>query len=111
MTKTSALAKADTLFSRSVRGKLGGRCYAEGQMFECKGYIQCCHIISRRYRAVRWIEENAEPMCAAHHLWYTHHPLEWQDFIGEDRWEDLRYRALNDPPERAVDALERLKAI
>lgn len=106
----NATAKADVAFSRIVRGSLGGRCWASGERFDCAGYIQCCHIISRRYRALRWAAENAVPMCSAHHVYFTNHPLEWEDYCRERGvdWNNLRYMALNDPPEKASDALARL---
>lgn len=47
-------------------------------------------------------------MCSAHHVYFTHHPLEWQDYIGPATWQELHDRALNDPPEKAADALARL---
>jgi hypothetical protein len=109
--KVNATTKADVAFSRIVRGSLDGKCWAYGHRFGCEGYIQCCHIISRRYRAIRWAAENAVPMCSAHHVYFTHHPLEWEDYIGPVTWAELRHRALNDPPEKAADALKRLQLI
>lgn len=106
------MAKADVEFSRQIRGSLGGACFAAGERFECGGYIQCCHIISRRYRAIRWDESNARPMCSAHHVWYTHHPLEWEAFIEAalpGLWDTLRHKALFGVPEKPKDALERLR--
>jgi hypothetical protein len=55
-------------------------------------------------------------------MYFTLRPAEWAEWC-EDRlfgaggvnvdpawmYEELRHRALNDPPEKAVDALERLK--
>ncbi len=111
--KTTDTSRADTLFSRHIRGMYDGMCWAMGHKFDCSGYIQCCHIISRRYRALRWAEANARPMCSAHHLYFTHHPLEWEDYCRERGidWNNLRYMALHDPPEKAADALARLKEI
>ena len=65
-----------------------------------------------RYRAIRWLRENAVCMCAAHHLYYTHHPLEWEDFCiglrGPTRYDELRRMGLNDPPMDPFDVIERL---
>ena len=103
------LKEADKLFSQQVRAR--GICQAAGFRFECSMQLQCAHIISRRYKAVRWVEENALSLCGAHHIWFTHHPLEWEDFCrraGID-WNNLRYLALHDPPEKPADALKRLR--
>jgi hypothetical protein len=69
--------KADSLFSAAVRSR--ERCeIAEWGLAgpPCSGVLQCCHIISRRYRAIRWDERNALCGCQAHHTYYTHRPLE-----------------------------------
>ncbi len=76
--------------------------------FDCNGYLQCAHVVSRRYRATRWVKENAVALCAAHHLYWTHHPLEWMDVMGS-RFEEMRHLALNGTPEKARDAVQRLK--
>ena len=109
-TRMNATKRADALFSKIVRSR--GVCEARWDWtdFPCAGNLQCCHIISRRYRAIRWAEDNARCMCAAHHIYYTHRPLEWE-LANEDRWDDLRARALHAPPEKAVAAVERLKAL
>lgn len=111
MNKTQAVKKADALFSKEVRS-VG---YCEAQIYppvKCNGNLQCCHIRSRRYRAVRWLRENAVCMCAAHHLYFTHHPLEWEEFAqalrGPMRFDRLREMALNNPPMDPFDVIERL---
>ena len=104
---------ADLLFAARIRAMNGGRCVAEGQAgVDCGGRIQCAHIIRRNYHAIRWSDDNAVPLCAGHHVWFTHHPLEWETFC---RWsgidyDGLRHRAFNDPPENPLDVLERLGA-
>jgi 5-methylcytosine-specific restriction endonuclease McrA len=58
--------------------------------------LQCCHVLSRRYRLTRWDPDNAVTMCQADHVWQTHHPLEGDEFfesIGIDL-HALRMRAL-----------------
>jgi len=73
-------AKAETTrkdreFSLAVRAR--GVCeirLAKG----CRGTPDnCCHLISRRYRNVRWDEENAVAGCYPCHLYGTTHPAEW----------------------------------
>ena len=90
--KSYAVKTLDPLFAKVVR--LSGSCTA------CLSHdrIQCAHIVSRRYRATRWDRDNAMPLCAKCHTYYTHRPLEWEAWvvsrIGEGRWFDLKARAL-----------------
>ena len=106
--RMAATKRADKLFSELIRSR--GRCELAVMRPEtkCAGPLQCCHVVSRSYRAVRWDEMNALAGCAAHHLWFTHHPLEWERAIGETRWHHLRALALSAPPEKAADAVARL---
>lgn len=69
---------ADKLFSRIVRHE--ARCAYHSNV-PCSGPMQCCHIVSRRYRSVRWSEANALPMCAGAHRFFTGRELEWRRFI------------------------------
>lgn len=94
---------ADKLFSLIVRHPAkctyhGADIGADPWGGGCKGGLQCAHIVSRSYRSVRWSEDNAMPLCAAAHTYYTHHPLEWEDFvtmrIGDDAFAALKKRAL-----------------
>jgi hypothetical protein len=85
------------VFSKLVRRV--GRCEAlEAWPHECKGPLQCAHIVSRSYRNVRWDRNNALCLCAAAHMRFTHRPLEWErlvlDIIGPDEYDDLKRRAL-----------------
>jgi hypothetical protein len=67
-----------------------GQCQAEG---DHAGALQCAHLISRRYSATRWLEINAVALCAGHHTYFTHRPLEWTDWI-ENRLGQLKSRLL-----------------
>ena len=84
--------KLDILFSQIVRQ--AGKCLVCGTSQN----LQCCHIISRRYHQVRWDLRNAVAMCRNHHVYYTYHPLEWDDYIkaeiGEGTFADLKEKAL-----------------
>jgi hypothetical protein len=109
---------ADTLYSKIIRSR--GPCIAAGQdravrgtRFGCSQTLQCAHVVSRTYRAVRWRTDDppgAVPLCGAHHVWYTHHPLEWIAFMG-DHYDAVRELALTTPPENAGDALARLRQL
>jgi hypothetical protein len=111
--RMSATKRADALFSKLIRSR--GFCeLAEMRPeTECSGALQCCHIISRRYRSIRWDENNALAGCQAHHTYFTHRPLEWEEAIADAKlgWSDIRFRALNEPPEHPKDALERLSLV
>lgn len=108
----NATKKADALFSAAVRARQ--RCEIGEWGLPgppCSGVLQCCHIISRRYRAIRWDEDNALCGCQAHHTYYTHRPLEWEEACRANgiEWDILRYRALNGPPDDPHAVIERLK--
>ena len=85
--RTHATRLADESFARHIRRF--GRCALMAPASDsrwrgpCSGPLQCAHIISRRYRVTRWAPENALPLCAGHHTYYTHHPLEWEAFIEQ----------------------------
>lgn len=105
-TKTRQLKQADTLFSQIVRS--AGRC-ANCSSTE---HLQCAHGFSRRYRAVRFDERNAWPLCRSCHVYFTHRPLEWDDWmvsrLGDHRYVELRHEALTGPN---PDLGETLKAL
>lgn len=87
------MKQADKLFSQIIRAR--GRCEAAGDTdFPCSGGLQCAHLISRRYHATRWNVDNAACLCAAHHMYWTHRPLEWDvwclDLLGPSVWAELK---------------------
>lgn len=79
MTKTGMKIYCDQLFSIAVRA-LG---YCERCGVTDYPLLQCAHIISRRYLTTRWNRDNAMCLCRGCHLWGTHRPLEWEDFVDE----------------------------
>lgn len=85
---------ADTLFSRYIRAR-DGHCLACGSDVT----LQCAHIISRSYHAIRYNPINAVTLCRGCHVRYTHKPLEWelwaQAWIGDEAYEMLRHKALS----------------
>ncbi len=98
---THLLQKADKVFSLYIRQR-DGRCVRCGKA----DGLQCMHIISRRYRAVRWNDLNAMAGCMACHVFYTHRPLEWIEFVdrirGNGTWDRLRGKALDIPDWKAL---------
>ena len=91
-TKTRLLKQCDTLFSLLVRS--AGRCSNCGK----SEFLQCAHGFSRRYRAVRFDTRNAWPLCRGCHVYFTHRPLEWDEWMRSelgDLYEVLRDLALH----------------
>lgn len=92
-TQKQLVAKADALFSLIVRAP--GRCENCGETQN----LQCAHGFSRRYRNTRWDERNAWCLCRGCHMFFTHRPIEWDDWmighLGLPRYERLRSRAMS----------------
>lgn len=94
--RRASTKRCDTLFSRLVRSR--GGCEIR-KMANCPvGNLQCAHGFSRRYRAVRWDERNAWSACAGCHMFFTHNPLAWDDWLrqtwGDDLYAELKAAAL-----------------
>lgn len=85
--KTRRMEECDALFGKLVR--------ARGGCVECGSFefVQCAHGFSRSYRATRWDDRNAFPLCRACHVRYTHRPLEWDVWLRE-RWGAVEYDAI-----------------
>lgn len=112
--KPGRMADADKAFSLRIRER-DGSCRAAGtDGTTCAGNLQCCHLVSRRYRALRWNDIGAIAMCQAHHMRYTRAPLEWERWVDDNEptgweWHDLRLLALTSDPEKPADALARMR--
>lgn len=72
--------KCDRLFSLAIRQR-DGKCQNCGT----DQNLQCAHGFSRRYFATRWELWNAFALCRDCHVYYTHRPLEWEEWLQE-RW-------------------------
>lgn len=77
--RKAKLHDADRLFSQAVRERDGWQCRACGSV---QG-IQCAHIVSRRYRATRWMMANAVALCKRCHMRFTCDPLAWDAWVEE----------------------------
>ena len=77
--RKAKLHDADRLFSQYIRTRDGWACRLCGSPFT----PQCAHLVSRRYRAVRFDPQNAITLCAKHHVFYTYRTIEWEDVIEE----------------------------
>ena len=112
-TRTKARLRADTAFSKIIRHP--GKCANCGS----SEYLQCAHGFTRGYLAVRCDFRNAFPLCRGCHKYYTHHPIEWEDWCldqwGLELWGDIRAKALTrvcpDWFEVAAELEARLKEI
>jgi len=84
-----------------------------GDAYRCDGPPQWCHVHSRSYHVIRHDPRNAVRLCRNHHAYYTHHPLEWEQWC-RDRgipWDELRIEALHGAASWSLDeTLERLMA-
>lgn len=104
--------EADRLWSRIIR--YGGSCEAWAQQPpKCSGSLQGAHGFSRRYRNTRWLPINGFCLCAAHHTFFTHRFLEWQDWLrqtwGAEVYNELRLTALRAYKPDVKAALEALQ--
>jgi hypothetical protein len=92
-TKKSMTVKLDKECSRVVRSQ--GRCAWCGNTDYSK--LQCCHIFSRTYRAVRWDLLNLLCLCAGCHFRGHKNPVLFTEFVkeylGEFKYEELKIRA------------------
>lgn len=110
--KTRRMEECDALFGKLVR--------APGRCVECGSneFIQAAHGFSRSYRAVRWDDRNCFPLCRSHHVYWTHRPLEWDQWLravwGDEQYDAIRWQALShqapDMDELVVELRERVKA-
>lgn len=88
-----AQREADRLFSLFIRRRDGicQVCRRESTN------LQCAHLISRRYYALRWNPQNAVAADFHCHLRMTHDPLAWdawcREYVGSDEWDAMKFRA------------------
>ncbi len=94
MSRSSQRAAADRAFSLYIR-KRDGACRACG--YNWPNELQCAHVWSRRYYAIRFDERNAVALCRGCHIKFTHSPAAWdvwcESHIPEYR--TLRLFAIN----------------
>lgn len=84
--------KSDALFSKIIRSR--GSCLRCGS----RDYLQCAHVISRRYSNTRCDLRNAWCLCSKCHLRLTNWPVEHTEFIektiGLETYAQLRAKAM-----------------
>lgn len=105
--KQSQLKQADALWGQLIR--------APGRCIECgsTSNVQAAHCIGRAYRKVRHDPRNGVPLCAHHHVFWTHRPLEWDDWLrahwGQELYDEMRDLALNGPRVDLKKTIENLR--
>jgi len=72
--------KLDILFSKYMRLKTNGVCECCLQTFPM-GKLQVAHFFGRRYKALRWDEENVSVLCFSCHQHFHEQPLEYVEWF------------------------------
>jgi hypothetical protein len=98
---------ADLMMGDAVKAE-EGRCRKCGSQRD----LQWAHVIRRSYLAVRWDRANSMALCAADHLYFTHRPLEWEQWCRDNEvpYDSLRMVALGGEPMDPMAVIERLRA-
>lgn len=86
--KKSEIKKLDTIFSKKIRER--GAC----QFCGSTSFLNCAHIISRKYQQVRWDKDNARVLCAKCHRNAHDNPLWFADKIFDDIGKQAYYELL-----------------
>lgn len=111
--RSHAQAECDRLFSLYVRAR-DERCCNCGST----EYLQCAHVVSRRYQVVRHNPRNAFALCRSCHTYQTHHPIEgeamFNRFVGRgvisgDVVGEMKFLALHNPVPDLADVLTDLR--
>lgn len=104
-----ASRECDRLCGMIVRSR--GACEVCGST----NVLQWAHIVSRRYRSVRWDwKNNSLCLCSRCHCRYTWNPLAWDEEVlrqlGAEAYQDLKRRALEPKQADPRAVLELLRA-
>ena len=94
LTHSQLVKRADAIFGAQVRS-VG---FCQSGRPNHAGPLQCAHHFSRRYEATRWTRINASCLCAGCHVFFTHRPLEWDEWLRAHlgrNYESVRLKALN----------------
>jgi len=88
--------KLDTLFSKFIRLRVGGKCEYCGKPKDLK-QLQCSHFHGRRKRSVRYDPDNACGVCFTCHQYLASNPYAHTEFfkkrLGDERFQELNIRA------------------
>lgn len=102
-----ALHMADVMYGDRVKAE--ERCC---RFCGTQNDLQWCHVWRRSYRAIRWERENSMALCRTHHMMFTENPAKWERWCRDVGvpWDELRERALNDPPMDPLSVIAELEA-
>jgi hypothetical protein len=108
--------KADIAFSKYIRLRDGTRRAQASENCSGSSMLQCAHVLSRSYGAIRVNPENAVALCASCHVFYTHRPIEWElwcrENLGDGTYDRLRSLALtHERPDWKHEASHWAKAV
>jgi hypothetical protein len=103
--------RCDALWSQIIRASNGGRCKLQGKdHVRCGGVLQAAHCFGRGHHSVRHELWCGIPLCAGHHVFYTHHPEAWNALLrqlwGNEEYERryLLAQAIGRPDYEAIEA-------
>lgn len=94
--------ECDRRFAIAVKERDGWACRACGDHLHG---VQCAHIVSRRYHAVRWTMANAVALCARCHMRFTNDPLGWDAWV-EERFGNAVYGELKRLARQGVETID-----
>lgn len=84
----------DTLWSRAVKARSGGKCEA---CYAVREGLQAHHAIGRRNKTLRHMVSNGFSLCAKHHMWAEQNGIAFAVWALKERgqkwWDDLQASA------------------
>jgi hypothetical protein len=90
----SMVKDLDRLAKEATMQRGGRRCERCGTADR----LQWHHVYSRRIQSLRWDLDNLVILCAGHHLWWHHNPMDatqwFQEYAPPDRLERLRLKRM-----------------
>jgi hypothetical protein len=105
------LKYADSLWSAIVRRREGG-CVSGRDSHA--GVFQAAHGFSRRYHATRLNLLNGHKLCLGCHVFFTHRPLEWDEWLRRHHgvlYEPMRLEALANEKQDLALTVTALEAV
>jgi hypothetical protein len=85
------------VFAFQIRSR--GRCQDDRSSHKCSGPLQCAHGFSRDYKGTRYDPRQCFCLCAGAHFYYTHNPIQWDDYMrrnmGLELYQEVRELALH----------------
>lgn len=102
--RTHGMREADRLAREIVMERDEGCRWEDGRHVH-QGSMQWAHVHSRSYHAIRHSPRNAVKLCAGAHAYFTHHPLQWEQWCRDNgiAWDELRIEALHGAASWSLD--------